>query len=175
MITEEEELMCEVAQCGKRKRKSFDADGSRMATSTGWLTTETGLSQKVEKIGQGLSMSHSKVPLFGETSVGYELPPREKLTAREDFPARSKFYTSQSAKTLLEDFFELNPSIVLVPGHTTTSLSANQLIQFARAVVLEVTLASYGLFEDLVVRSMGVAAVNSREVPGKFPFQILWV
>ena len=43
MISEEEELVCEVAQSGKRNRKSNDGDGSRMAMSTGRLTTEIGL------------------------------------------------------------------------------------------------------------------------------------
>ena len=58
----------------------------------------------------------------------------------------------------------LNPATVLDPGHTTTNLSANQLIQFVRAVDLEVVLASYLLLQDLLVRSRGVAAVSSRWV-----------
>ena len=156
----------------KNERKSDDADGSRVATSTGRLTTEIELSEKDEKIGQGFSTSHFKIPLFGGASVGFKLPPCEELITREYFPARSKCYPSQSAKTLLEGFFELNPPIVLDRGHTTTSLSANQMIQFAREFVLEVTMASYGLFKDLVVRSGGAGAVNSHEVPGKSSFPV---
>ena len=72
-------------------------------------------------------------------------------------------------KRLLKDFFELNSPTVLDPGHTITSLSADQMIQFARAVGLEVTLASYELLEDLFVQSRGVGVVYSRGVPRKSP------
>ena len=40
--------------------------------------------------------------------------------------------------------------------HTTTGLSADQSIQFARAIDLDVTLVSYGLLEDLLLCALSV-------------------
>ena len=54
---------------------------------------------------------------------------------------RTKYYPSQSAKSSLEDFFEHNPPTHLDATHQTASFSADQMIQFARAVGLEVSLA----------------------------------
>ena len=51
MISEEEELMCEVTQSKKRKKKSNGGNGSGMATLTGGLTTGIGLPEMDEKIG----------------------------------------------------------------------------------------------------------------------------
>ena len=56
--------------------------------------------------------------------------PLEETTTRE----RTKYYPSQSAKSLLKGYFELNPPTQLDPSHATTSFSADQMIQFARAV-----------------------------------------
>ena len=53
MISEEEELICEVIQSGKTKKKFIDGDGSIMATSTIGLTTKIGLPELDEKIGRG--------------------------------------------------------------------------------------------------------------------------
>ena len=86
-----------------------------------------------DMVGQGPSKSHFNVPLFGGTSVGCELPPPQELVGIASVCQRSKKYPSQPAKTLLKDFFELNPPTVLDRRHTTLSLSANQKIQFARA------------------------------------------
>ena len=41
------------------------------------------------------------------------------------------------------------------PSHVTTSFSADQTIQFARAVGLEVSLASYSMLEDLMLKARG--------------------
>ena len=67
--------------------------------------------------------------------------------------ARTKYYPSQSAKSLLKDFFELNPPTHLDAMHHTTSFSADQMIQFARAACLEVSLASFGMLEDLLLKA----------------------
>ena len=170
VITGEEELMCEVAWSRKRKKKSNDGDGSRRAMSTGGLATEIGLSEKGEMIGQGPSTNRANVPIFAETPLGVELPPREELAGNANVYHRSKYYPSQSAKTLLKDFFELNPPTVLDPGHTTPSLSADQMIHFACAVSLEVAFASNGLLEGLLVRSRGLGALGSRGGPGRSPY-----
>ena len=66
---------------------------------------------------------------------------------------RSKYYPSQSAKSLLKDFFKLNPPTHLDATHQMTSFSADQMIQFARAVGFEVSLASFGMLEDLLLKA----------------------
>ena len=74
---------------------------------------------------------------------------------------------------MLKDFFELNPPTHLDPSHPTTSFSADQMIQFARAVGLEVSLASYGMLEDLLLKAMGgggFQSVGSRHFIGRSPF-----
>ena len=77
--------------------------------STGGLTTEIGLSEMDGMVNQGPSTSHFNVPLFGGTSVGCELPPREEQGGIAIVCHRIEDYPIQSAKTLLKDFFELNP------------------------------------------------------------------
>ena len=67
--------------------------------------------------------------------------------------ARTKYYPSQSAKSLLKDFFEQNPPTRLDATHQTTNFSADQMIQFARAVGLVVSLASFGMLEDLHLKA----------------------
>ena len=62
---------------------------------------------------------------------------------------KTKDYASQSTKTLLEDLFEMNLPSILDPGHTTASLTPDQMMQFARVVRLEVTLASFDLLEEI--------------------------
>ena len=66
---------------------------------------------------------------------------------------RTKYYQSQSAKSLLKDFFEHNPPTHLNAAHQTTSFSADQMIQFARIVGLEVSLASIWMLEDLLLKA----------------------
>ena len=73
----------------------------------------------------------------------------------------------------MNDFSELNPPIHFDPSHPTTSFSADQMIQFARAVGLEVSLASYGVLEDLLLKTSvggGVQPVGSRHSIGRSPF-----
>ena len=86
---------------------------------------------------------------------------------------RNRYYPSQSAMSLLKDFFELNPPTHFDRSHPTTSFSADQMIQFARAVGLEVSLASYGMLEDLLPKARvggGVQPVGSRNSIGRSPF-----
>ena len=52
--------------------------------------------------------------------------------------ARTKYNPSQSAESLLKDFFEFNPQTHLDPAHQTTSFTVDQMIQLARAVWLGV-------------------------------------
>ena len=66
---------------------------------------------------------------------------------------RTKFYPNQTAKSFLKDFFEHNPPTRLDATHQTTSFSADQMIQFAMAVGVEVSLASFGMLEVLLLKA----------------------
>ena len=86
---------------------------------------------------------------------------------------KSRYFPSQSATSLLKDFFELNPPIYLDPSHPTTSFSADQTIQVASAVGLEVFLASYGMLENLLLKARVGGrdqTVGSRVSVGRSPF-----
>ena len=173
VISEKEEFVGELAQSGKRKRNTNDGDGGTIATSTGGLTTEIGLSELDEMIRQGPSTILASDPTFGKTSLGVELPPREKLVGITKICQRSKFDPGQSAETLLKNCFELNPPTVVDPKHITTSLSVNQMIQFAPSVGLEKALASCGLSEDLLVRSRPISCFGLLVLSGNLLLQVL--
>ena len=102
------------------------------------------------------------------------VPRVESIVEEERVGAEKiRYYPSQSAKSLLKDFFELNPPTHLDPSHPTTSFKADQMIQFARAVRLEVSLASYGMLEDLLLKVKGgggCQSVGSRHSIGRSPF-----
>ena len=102
------------------------------------------------------------------------VPHVESIVGEERVGAeKNRHYPSQSAKSLLKDFLELNLPTHLDPSHPTTSFSADQMIQFARAVGLEVSLASYGMLEDLLLKARvggGVQPVGSRHSIGRSPF-----
>ena len=66
---------------------------------------------------------------------------------------RAKDYPSQSTKSILKEFFEHNFPTHLDATHQTTSFSADQMIQFAKAVGLQVSLASFGMLEDLLLKA----------------------
>ena len=108
----------------------------------------------------------------GESMV--RVPPVDELFG-QDFSRkeRAKYYPSQSAKSLLKDCFALNPPTYLDPSHPATSFSADQMIQFARAVGLEVSLASYSMLEDLLLkarRGSGDHFGTARCHAGRSPF-----
>ena len=68
----------------------------------------------------------------------------------------------------------MNPPKHLDPSHPSTSFNADQMIQFARAVGLEVSLASYSMLEDLLLKARGgsrVHPVASRYSTGQSHFQ----
>ena len=80
---------------------------------------------------------------MGDEGVGtVGIPPVDEIFGQEVAPKKkTRYYPSQSAKSLLKECFEMNPPTHLDPSHPTTSFSADQIIQFARAVGLEVSLA----------------------------------
>ena len=102
------------------------------------------------------------------------IPPVDELFGQKAIPSeRTKYYPSHSAKSLLKGCFELKPATHLEPSHPTTSFSADQMIQFARAVGLEGSLASYSMLKDLLLKSRGGSGaypVTSRYPAGRSPF-----
>ena len=65
---------------------------------------------------------------------------------------RSKYYPSESARTLLKECFSDNPPVQLDPHQQLTGMSSDQMIQFARAIGLEVSLAIFGMLEDVLLK-----------------------
>ena len=70
---------------------------------------------------------------------------------------RSKYYPSESARTLLKECFADNPPVQLDLHQQVTGMSSDQMIQFARAVGLEVSLATFGMLmlEDVLLKNGG--------------------
>ena len=103
-----------------------------------------------------------------------QVPPVESNVEREQVVGRkNRQYPSQSAKSVLKNFFELNPPTHLDPSYPTTGFSVDQMIQFARAVWLKVSLASDGMLEDLLLIARvggGDQLVRSRHSIGRSPF-----
>ena len=94
---------------------------------------------------------------MGDEGEGMVRVPRvdKKFAQEAALKERTRNYPSQSARCLLKDCFEMNPLTHLDPNHSTTTLSADRMIQFARAVGLEVSLASYSMLEDLLLKAKG--------------------
>ena len=152
-----------------RGTETFTSEGvpESLVTSGGFSVLEGIARRQADEGVVGIGMFE-----VGEGMV--RVPPVDEMLGR-DFSAkeRTKYYPSQSAKSLLKDCFELNPPTYLDPSHPTTSFSADQMIQFARAVGLEVSLASYSMLEDLLLKSRrggGDCAGTSRCSAGKSPF-----
>ena len=76
---------------------------------------------------------------------------------------RSKYYPSESARTLLKECFADNPPVRLDPHQQVTGMSSGQMIQFARAVGLEVSLATSGMLEDVLLKIGGKTGRNFGE------------
>ena len=70
---------------------------------------------------------------------------------------RSKYYPSNSARALVKECFAYNPPIQLDPHKRLTGMSSDQMIQFARAIGLEVSLAVFGMLDDVLLKIGGKA------------------
>ena len=91
-------------------------------------------------------------------AAGLDLPGSSGSTVQHGLgTGRSKFYPSESAQTLLKECFADNPPVQLDPQQKLTGMSSDQLIQFARAIGLEVSLATFGMLEDVVLKIVGKA------------------
>ena len=73
---------------------------------------------------------------------------------------RSKFYPSEPARTLLNECFADNPPVQLDPHQQMTGMSSDQMIQFARAIGLDFSLATFGMLEDVLLKTGGKAGRN---------------
>ena len=76
---------------------------------------------------------------------------------------RSKYYPSESARTLLKECFADNPPVQLDPRQQVTGMSSDQMIQFARAAGLELSLATFGMSEDVLLKIGGKTGRNVGE------------
>ena len=100
-------------------------------------------------------------------AVETDLPAVSRATVESGLCAgRSKYYPSESARTLLKECFADNPPVQLDPHQQLIGLSSDQMIQFARAVGLEVSLATFGMLEDVLLKIGGKTGETSvgREV-----------
>ena len=83
-----------------------------------------------------------------------QVPPVESIAEQEGVSrGKDRYYPSKSAKSLMKDFFDLNPPTHLDPGCPNTSLRADQMTQFAGAVGLEISLTSKGMLEDPLLKA----------------------
>ena len=90
------------------------------------------------------SIARSRVGDVSERRVceasGLDLPGSSGATVQPGLGAgRSKYYPSESARTLLKEGFAANPPVQLDPHQQLTGMSSDQMIQFARAIGLEVS------------------------------------
>ena len=86
-------------------------------------------------------------------AAGLDLPCSSRTTMQRDMGAgRSKYYPSVSARTLLKECFADNPPVQLDPHQQLTGMSSDQKIQFARALGLEVSLATFGMLKDVLLK-----------------------
>ena len=76
---------------------------------------------------------------------------------------RSNNYPSESARTLLKECFADNPPVQLDPHQQLTGMSSNQMIQNAGAIGLEVSLATFGMLEDVLLKIGGKTGRNVGE------------
>ena len=61
---------------------------------------------------------------------------------------------------MLKECFADNPPAQLDPHQQLTEMSSDQMIQFARAIGLEVSLATLGMLEDVLLKIDGKAGRN---------------
>ena len=76
---------------------------------------------------------------------------------------RSKYYPSESARTLLKECFADNPPVQLDPHQQMTGMSSDQMIEFARTIGLEVSLGTLGMLEDVLLKIGGKTGRNVGE------------
>ena len=94
-------------------------------------------------------------------TAGSDLPGFSGATMQPGLGAgRSKYYPSESARTLLKECFADSPPVQLDSHQQLTGLSSDQMIQFARAIGLE---ATFGMLEDVFLKIGGKTGRNVGE------------
>ena len=132
-------------------RQSFSSSSRPVETDYGTSELESIARKRVDVVG-------------GERiweAAGLELPGSSGITVQHGLgTARSKYYRSESARTLLKECFANNPPVQLDPQQRLTGMSSDQMIQFASAIGLEVSLSIYGGLEDVLLKIGGKAGKN---------------
>ena len=135
--------------------------GQSFPSSSRLDDTEYGTSE-LESIARGRVDILSGGRVF--KAVESDLPAVSGATVQPGLGAgRSKYYPSESARTLLKECFADNPPVQLDPHQQVTGMSSDQLIQFARAVGLEVSLATFGMLEEVLLKIGGKTGRNVGE------------
>ena len=97
-------------------------------------------------------------------AAGLDLPAVSGATVQPGLGAgRSKYYPSESVRTLFKECFADNPPVQLDTHQQLTGMSSDQMIQFARAIGLEVSLAPFGMLEDVLLKTGGKTGRNVGE------------
>ena len=73
---------------------------------------------------------------------------------------RWKYYPSNSASTLLKECFADDPPVQLDPHQKLTGMGSDQRTKFARAVGLKVSLATFGMLKDVLLKIAGQTGTN---------------
>ena len=134
--------------------QSFPSSSRLDETEYGTSELESTARRRVDNLGGGrfFEAVESNLPAVSGASVQPGLG-----------GGRSKYYPSESARTLLKECFADNPPVQLDPHQQLTGLSSDQMIQFARAVGLEVSLATFGMLEDVLLKICGKPGRNVGE------------
>ena len=85
-------------------------------------------------------------------AAGIDLPGSSGTTMQHGLgTGRSKHYPNESARTLLKECFADSPPVQLDPHQHMTGMSSDQMIQFAKAAGLEISLATFEMLEDILL------------------------
>ena len=103
-----------------------------------------------------------------------DLPSHFGTEAQPEFGAgQTKYYPSNSTRTIPKDCFSGNPPTHLDLHQQIIELSAHQMVKFAREIGLEVSLANYGMLEDFLRKissKFGRAGGGGEGVSPQSPF-----
>ena len=87
-------------------------------------------------------------------TAGSDLPGFSGATVQPGLGAgRSNYYPSESGRTLLKECFSDNPPVQLDPLQQLTGMRSDQMMQFARAIGLEISVATFGMLEDVLLKN----------------------
>ena len=146
---------CSVANLGYSFRIPFQFDGTEYGTSE---LLSIARKRADENTGARVSVSQAidvlSVP-GSETQHGLRKGPR-------------KFYSCKSVRKLLKDGFAAHYD----PHQLNTGLSADQMIQFPRSIGFELSLATFRMLEDLLLKISSKTKKpggGSNEVSAQFP------